>query len=535
MRRIKALHQRGISGSAVLLLFFAGFISLCITGYAATPLEVIWENIPDDIQIRRDDGTVDTISFKEALVYHDADEHQEAAENGEEREPHMCFGVTTAFLAIQYVTGELFGEEIPEADDLEFTVAGHMKGAMDTFELYLGRSAKTRNIAFGPDAFTFTAIRMSTGESITFGYDFNVLNPEFDDFIALKKAGKGCDDPEFANVKHTLIGKVLLAGSGSCFVNVQEEGTFGLEEEPSVRGFLVISHGFTMEWNNMVCEAMSELTRDENELYEICFLEDFIGDGMGYKAPQEAYETLVERGVTEIIGIPVFIDSNSNHITEVRYVLGLEEMDEPEEALVEARIQGDVPIAGLTSAIDGHPIVGEAFARMILDADDPAKENRAVLIAHGPNTDTEEEKWVANLESLYEVLVSDLPPDFFIEHQLMTLRVLNFPYFPERLTELGVKLKDFAGKGEVFLLYLHISPGYLDMIVQGLPLDSISHVIFPGCLDELTLDELANVVHLSTGLCEMGILPAIVRARAEEWMIGEDAGVHTAGALTEEA
>ncbi len=301
----------------------------------------------------------------------------------------------------------------------------------------------------------------------------------------------------------------------------------GYEATYKVRGFLIIAHGFTKDWNDKVCTALSEVTLDEDKLCEVCFLEDFTGDGVGYIPPREAYDMLIRRGATEVVGIPLFVDGNSNHITEVRYVLGLEEMDDPEDALIAARIaQGDVPIVGLTPAIDGHPLVAEAFARMILDADDTAKENRVIVVAHGPNSNEEEAKWIANMGSLYYVLESELPAGFIVEYHLMTLRVMDFPYFAERLKELHGKIKEFAGKGEVFLLYFHISPGYLDMIIQGVRPGSLAHIMFPGCLDKLMPDELANVIHLSPGFCEMGILPAIVQARAEEWLVCEEAGVY---------
>ena len=40
-------------------------------------------------------------------------------------------------------------------------------------------------------------------------------------------------------------------------------------------GFLIVAHGFNKTWNDSVIAALSELIQSSNELYEICFLEDF--------------------------------------------------------------------------------------------------------------------------------------------------------------------------------------------------------------------------------------------------------------------
>jgi len=279
---------------------------------------------------------------------------------------------------------------------------------------------------------------------------------------------------------------------------------------------LIVAHGFDDAWNATVAQSVSLLTERDDALFEICFLEDLTGEaGERYVSPQQAYDRLVARGARRIAVMPLFVDSQSNHIDEVRFVVGLGSIDDPEPALADVRIRSaGVPIIGMTQAIDGHPLIGKTLAPRLLELDDPNLPNSIVLVAHGPNTDREEAHWREGLTRIMDELVIELPDGFAVRTKIMTLRVHDRHRYHERLDECRRTLKDSLAGGEVFLIYNHLRSGYMDaMVMQGVP-DSKA---FPGVLDDLTPDEEARLRHLTIDICDLGIVPRIVRDRVDEF------------------
>jgi hypothetical protein len=282
-------------------------------------------------------------------------------------------------------------------------------------------------------------------------------------------------------------------------------------------GCLIMAHGFDDAWNTDVARSVSPLTEQDQALFELSFLEDLTGeDDESYVPPQHAYDRLVARGATQIVVMPLFIDSCSNHIDEVRFVAGLGSIDDPEPELVDARIRSaDVPIIGLTEAIDGHPLIGASLGPHLLARDDPGLPNSIVLVAHGPNTDREEPHWREGLTRIMDGLAAELPDGFAARTHIMTLRVHDRHRYHERLDECRRTLRDFLARGEVFLVYNHLRSGYMDrMVMRGLP----GSEAFPGVLDDLTADESARLRHLTIDICDLGIVPRIVRDRVDGFL-----------------
>lgn len=181
-----------------------------------------------------------------------------------------------------------------------------------------------------------------------------------------------------------------------------------------------MAHGGGTTWNNMVKEAAKPLT--ENYPVEYAW-------GMAnYVSLQKAVNKLEERGIEEIIVIPLFISKHSPIFRQAEYLLGLRDelADQPmpvmhytdefaEEAGVDLdeshfmhnmifpptlnQIEVNTKVQ-FTDALDDHPSVADILRKRILSlSKDPVNET-VVLAAHGPNGEEDNTGWVKSMESL---------------------------------------------------------------------------------------------------------------------------------------
>jgi len=185
-------------------------------------------------------------------------------------------------------------------------------------------------------------------------------------------------------------------------------------------GILLLAHGGSAEWNGRVTELAA--TIDASQPTEIAF-------GMATRENiQTAIDRLVARGVTEIIAVPLFVSSWSSVITSTEYLLGLR-ADPPAALASYAKMNhapartsaapagheshtgastatdGTTPVKSpvpvrMTPALNDHSIVADILAsRARSISRDPAKE-ALVIVAHGPNDEDENRRWLADMGSL---------------------------------------------------------------------------------------------------------------------------------------
>jgi sirohydrochlorin ferrochelatase len=182
---------------------------------------------------------------------------------------------------------------------------------------------------------------------------------------------------------------------------------------------LLLAHGGNQNWN----EEVNKLARQVNQTVpvEVAF-------GMATKRNiQAAINRLAARGVREIVATPLFVSSHSSVITATQYLLGIRKTAPPELAIF-ARMSHDHGAAGghnhehhgqaaedgfdpttpvnspvpirWTGALDRDPVVAEILlARALSLSQDPAREV-VVVVAHGPVSDEENVKWLADMGSL---------------------------------------------------------------------------------------------------------------------------------------
>lgn len=180
-------------------------------------------------------------------------------------------------------------------------------------------------------------------------------------------------------------------------------------------GVLLLAHGGKQQWNDEVNKLAAQVNREFPT--EIAF-------GMANKRSiQNAIDRLAQRGVSEIVAVPLFVSSHSSVITSTQYLLGLREDAPPELAAYAKMDHGHGEQHGgstsappfdpaspiklpsplrMTAALDGHPLVAEILlARAQTMSRDPLKEV-VVIVAHGPVSDEENVKWLADMHVLAE-------------------------------------------------------------------------------------------------------------------------------------
>lgn len=190
-------------------------------------------------------------------------------------------------------------------------------------------------------------------------------------------------------------------------------------------GVLLLAHGGTPEWNARVTALAAQVGRTHPT--EIAF-------GMATRANiQAAIDRLVARGVSEIVAVPLFVSSWSTVITSTEYLLGLRNeapaalaifarMNHTSPATPGARaaasdgheghqapsdgttpVKSPVPIR-MTPALNDHPIVAEILASRARAISRNAASEAMVIVAHGPNEDAENRRWLADMASIAERL-----------------------------------------------------------------------------------------------------------------------------------
>lgn len=187
------------------------------------------------------------------------------------------------------------------------------------------------------------------------------------------------------------------------------------DRDPKSAGILLLAHGGKEAWNGEVAKLATKV--DRTMPVEVAF-------GMATRRNiQDAIDRLVKRGVHEIIAVPLFVSSHSSVITSTQYLLGVLAEAPPELALYAQMshrhgahssgngdaaamdpttpIESPVPIR-MAAALDRHPLVAEILlSRARSVSQDPAHEV-VIVVAHGPVSDDENLKWLADMGVLAE-------------------------------------------------------------------------------------------------------------------------------------
>lgn len=186
---------------------------------------------------------------------------------------------------------------------------------------------------------------------------------------------------------------------------------------PPGLGVLLLAHGGKSEWNANVETIAREVGRQLP--VEVAF-------GMAdRRAIDQALARLYARGVTEVVAVPLFVSSHSSVLDATRFLLGLR-AEKPAAVEAFARMahgsghdSGHAPVSTepltigfpirMASALDAHPIVGQIVLSRTLSLSREPSAEAVVLVAHGPEEDDVDAKWMVNLEQLADVVRAAAP------------------------------------------------------------------------------------------------------------------------------
>ena len=193
-------------------------------------------------------------------------------------------------------------------------------------------------------------------------------------------------------------------------------------------GILLLAHGGDADWNARVLALASKV--DQRQPVEVAF-------GMATRRTiQSAVDRLGARGVTDIVAVPLFVSSSSSIISATAYLLGLRaeappalaiyaKMDHSDEkpssadrshaghadatALAATPVSSKVPITRMTAALDDHPLVAAILTTRARSISRMPADEAVMLVAHGPTSDRENERWLADMRSLADRIRREEP------------------------------------------------------------------------------------------------------------------------------
>lgn len=250
------------------------------------------------------------------------------------------------------------------------------------------------------------------------------------------------------------------------------------ETKPSP-GVLLLAHGGRNNWNEKVSELAAEVNKSLP--VEVAF-------GMATKRNiQDAVDRLVQRGVREIVAVPLFVSSHSSVITSTEYLLSLRAEAPPELALYAkmshdhggghaghhpagagfdpaSPIQSPVPVR-MASALNRNPLVADILLSRAKSMSRDPEHEVVVVVAHGPVSDDENSKWLADMGALVERMRIESK---FRRIEYLTVRDdAPAPIRAQAAAELRSVVERATGEGQkVLLVPLLISYGGIETGIE---------------------------------------------------------------------
>ncbi|OFV90542.1 MAG: hypothetical protein A3H95_13600 [Acidobacteria bacterium RIFCSPLOWO2_02_FULL_64_15] len=214
-------------------------------------------------------------------------------------------------------------------------------------------------------------------------------------------------------------------------------------------GILVIAHGAGPAWNAPVESAVETVRRTTPA--EVGYL---MGSG---SKPQQAYDRLVQAGATRIVVVRLLISSHGAHAEQIRFIGGVRSDYPHAEHMALTQVRGPVPVAGVTPAMDDHPLIADILADRARALSGDPRQETLVIVAHGPNDDDGAAQWIATINRLAERIHSALPFRR-IEARLMRDDAPK-PVKDRALAELRASVATNAQAGRVVVVPLLLAPG----------------------------------------------------------------------------
>jgi sirohydrochlorin ferrochelatase len=258
------------------------------------------------------------------------------------------------------------------------------------------------------------------------------------------------------------------------------------------QGILLLAHGGRADWNQEVLGLADRVS--SSVPVEVAF-------GMANKRTiQEALDRLAEHEVTSIFAVPLFISSHSSVMRATEYLLGSRDEAPPEMevfARMAARrrsggtadsgfdwttpVEPRVPIS-VGPALDGHPLVADILISRALDVSESPEDEVAVVVAHGPSSEADNELWLGNMGILVDEM-RDRTGFSRIEH--LTVRDdASEPVRDQATEELRAVVEGAVDEGRsVLIVPLLLSYGGIETGIrrrlEGLPYRMAGQALLP--------------------------------------------------------
>lgn len=248
-------------------------------------------------------------------------------------------------------------------------------------------------------------------------------------------------------------------------------------------GVMIMAHGGSKQWNNLVTEAAQPLTKK----YAVS-----CAWGMGDPLTlQKSIDDLERQGVTKIVAIPLFISSHSMVIRQTEFLLGLrDKLADPPMPSMDHSGTGQHQMGGsadghamhhghgttdatltplkiktplvVTPALDDNAIVAAILRDRIAELSTNPSNETVILVAHGPNGEVDNQKWIANLESLSEKIrkIQDAKGKDFKQIFAVTVRDdADKAIFNQAKEQLRAVVRQAGHSGTVIVVPVFLSSG----------------------------------------------------------------------------
>jgi sirohydrochlorin ferrochelatase len=218
-------------------------------------------------------------------------------------------------------------------------------------------------------------------------------------------------------------------------------------------GVLVIAHGSDeLSWNQVVQQVVADVKLSQP--ITVGFLE--------FTTPniQMAVTQLEKQGVNRIIAVPLFVSTYSNHIEEIKYILGLRDALPQPEAVVgghDAVVEPAEPLQQvkchskifLTPALDDQPIVAAILAERLKTISRHPEREIAVLVGHGADSAVGTAKWQTQFASLADQVKKTLK-----------LKDASYGFAAMGQPTIRNAVSAATAKGDVLLIPVMLSEGF---------------------------------------------------------------------------
>ena len=170
-----------------------------------------------------------------------------------------------------------------------------------------------------------------------------------------------------------------------------------------VVGTIVVAHGGGAEWNAQV-EAVVREVRLPGPV-AVSFL---MGPGAKANRFQDAVASLMAKGATEIVVVPMLVSSHSGHYDQIRW-LG-RQLDTLDAGMLHHlhsagvdRAPAGIPIR-VTAAMDDAGEVAHVLASRALALAKSPREQALFIVGHGPNGAEDYAAWMENLRRVADTV-----------------------------------------------------------------------------------------------------------------------------------